>query len=106
MPIRPPQTKRTIEDQIREIWENEAEARNGSSVVGGAKRKIQEIIGQMDPKERVEPDVEQALLEIADNFIDHVTHFACQMAKHRKSNKVEVKDFSFPLGKTCFFNFT
>ncbi|KAJ3415984.1 Transcription initiation factor TFIID subunit 12 [Chytridiales sp. JEL 0842] len=97
MPIRPPQTKRTIEDQIREIWETEAEARNGSGVVGGAKRKIQEIVGQMDPKERVDSEVEQALLEIADNFIDHVTQFACQMAKHRKSNTVEVKDFSFPL---------
>jgi transcription initiation factor TFIID subunit 12 len=37
-------------------------------------------------------------MQIADDFIDNVVTAACQIAKHRKSNTLEVKDVQMHLG--------
>ncbi len=44
------------------------------------------------------PGLLQMLMQIADDFIDNVVTASCQLAKHRKSNTIEVKDVQLHLG--------
>jgi transcription initiation factor TFIID subunit TAF12 len=39
------------------------------------------------------------MLELVDELIDSSTHFAARLAKHRKSNTLEVRDLQLHLGK-------
>ena len=63
------------------------------------KRKLQDLLHEIDPTETMDDDVEEALLHIADDFIENVITASCQLAKHRRSSILDVKDVQLHLGK-------
>ncbi|WAR08236.1 TAF12-like protein, partial [Mya arenaria] len=63
------------------------------------KRRLQELVKEVDPLEQMDEDVEEVLMQIADEFIESVVTASCKIAKHRKSNTLESKDVQLHLGE-------
>jgi len=63
----------------------------------GMRRSIQDLVFSIDPNVKIEPEVEDLLLDIADEFIDSVTNFGCRLAKHRGGDSLEVRDLQLHL---------
>ncbi|KAJ6636737.1 Transcription initiation factor TFIID subunit 12 [Pseudolycoriella hygida] len=61
------------------------------------KPRLQELVREIDPTEQLDEEVEELLLQIADDFIENTINAACLLAKHRKVTKVEVKDVQLHL---------
>lgn len=73
---------------------------NGGRVL--TKRKLAEManvigVDEGDSKTTMEHDVEEVLLDLADEFVASVTAFACRIAKHRKVDKVDLRDVQLHL---------
>jgi len=64
------------------------------------KRKLQELVSSIAPDHVLETQVEDLLLEVADEFVDSITRFACRLAKHRRSDRLECKDLNMVLERT------
>lgn len=57
-----------------------------------SKQRLQDLVREVDPNEQLDEDVEEMLLQVADDFIENVVTNSCSLAKHRKANTLEVKD--------------
>ncbi|XP_075226223.1 TATA-box binding protein associated factor 12 isoform X2 [Lycorma delicatula] len=62
-----------------------------------SRTRLQELVKEIDPTEQLDEDVEEILLQLADDFVETTVNAACLLAKHRKSNTVEVKDVQLHL---------
>jgi len=63
------------------------------------KKRLQELVKEVDPNEQLDEDVEDLLLHIADDFIEQTVTASCSLAKHRRAPAVEVKDVQLVLEK-------
>ena len=63
------------------------------------KQRLHELVKEVDPNEQLDEEVEELLLQLADDFIESTVSTACQLAKHRKAATVDVKDVQLYLGQ-------
>ncbi|KAI3331053.1 hypothetical protein F4824DRAFT_476557 [Ustulina deusta] len=69
-----------------------------------SKKKLDELVRQVcgggspgADGNYLTPDVEEAVLSVADNFVDDVLHTACRLAKERGSKVLEIRDIQLVL---------
>ena len=55
---------------------------------------------EVDPSEQLDEEVEDVLLQIADDFIEQTVSQACALAKHRKAGTIDVKDVQIVLERS------
>ena len=72
------------------------------------KRKLQEVVNLLSVDEgdvntinrggnMMDGDVEDLLIDLADEFVTQVTSFACKLAKHRKVDLIDMRDMQLNL---------
>lgn len=59
--------------------------------------RLQDLVREVDPTEQLDEEVEELLLQLADDFVESTVGAACLLAKHRKSSTIEVKDVQLHL---------
>ncbi|XP_047034386.1 transcription initiation factor TFIID subunit 12 [Helicoverpa zea] len=59
--------------------------------------RLQELVREVDPTVQLDEEVEEMLLQLADDFIDTTLNAACAMAKHRHAPNVELRDVQLHL---------
>merc|ERR1712112_722540 len=64
------------------------------------KKRLTELVKEVDPAEQLDDDVEDVLLQIADDFIEQTVSQACALAKHRKAGTIDVKDVQIVLERS------
>ncbi|EFN82393.1 transcription initiation factor TFIID subunit 12 [Harpegnathos saltator] len=61
------------------------------------KTRLEDLVKEVDPTEQLDEEVEEMLLQLADDFVETTVNAACLLAKHRHANTVEVKDVQLHL---------
>lgn len=61
--------------------------------------RIADLVKSIDPNYGIEPDAEEQVLQLADDFLDKVTKQAIRLAQHRGSKTLDVRDLQIILAK-------
>jgi len=61
--------------------------------------KLQKLCNSIDPSYKLDADVQERLLEMADSFVEKVTKDAIKLSKHRGSKSMDVIDVALALKK-------
>lgn len=61
--------------------------------------RIADLVKSIDPNYGIEPDAEEQVLQLADDFLDKVTKQAMRLAQHRGSKILDVRDLQIVLAK-------
>ncbi|KAA0201968.1 hypothetical protein HAZT_HAZT007246 [Hyalella azteca] len=62
--------------------------------------RLTELVREVDPNEQLDEEVEEALLAIADDFIESSVNAACRLAKHRGARTLDVRDLHMYLERS------
>jgi len=62
------------------------------------KKNLQELVKAVDPNEQLDEDVEEVLLNYAEDFMEGLIEGACVLARHRHGTTVDAKDVQTHLG--------
>lgn len=68
------------------------------------KQRLQELVNEIDPCEQLDEEAEEMILQMADDFIETLVTSSCQIAKHRGSKSLEVRDVQLVLEKNFNMN--
>jgi transcription initiation factor TFIID subunit 12 len=66
--------------------------------------RLQDLVREVDPNEQLDEEVEELLLQIADDFIESTVNASCQLAKHRQATALDVTDVQMHLGVILWCN--
>ncbi|KZT22601.1 hypothetical protein NEOLEDRAFT_1137849 [Neolentinus lepideus HHB14362 ss-1] len=91
------QVMRTGDDTSLLTMDDNRSRKRNAPADQSMRRSIQDLVSSIDPNVKIEPEVEDLLLDIADEFIDSVTNFGCRLARHRGGDTLEVRDLQLHL---------
>lgn len=61
--------------------------------------RLSSLLKEVDPNFELEPEAEELVLRMVDDFVDRVTRRAAEYAKHRKSTTLDAVDLQLCLEK-------